>query len=119
MRRRRIVAKLMCLPGICILRPAEENLRQFAIGCFGQTPIEGTECEPEPVDGVVVSMDRCSLKTGLDSACARVQRRCALERGVYNATIVMADKLAEALGVEPSKLLQRGAKLKTRKCKFP
>jgi hypothetical protein len=65
-------------------------------------------------------MDRVLVETGLDSACARagVQRRCALECGVYNATIVMVDKLAEALGVEPSELLQRGAKPKTRKCKF-
>ena len=33
----------------------------------------------------------------------------ALERGVYNATIVMVAKLAKALDVEPSALLQRKA----------
>ena len=41
----------------------------------------------------------------------------ALERGVYNATIVMVAKLAKALGVEPSELLRGGAKPKTRKRK--
>jgi len=39
----------------------------------------------------------------------------ALERGVYNATIVMVAKLAEALGVEPSELLQGGARPRARK----
>jgi transcriptional regulator with XRE-family HTH domain len=43
----------------------------------------------------------------------------ALERGVYNATIVMVAKLAKALDVEPSELLRRGAKPKTRKRKSP
>jgi transcriptional regulator with XRE-family HTH domain len=33
----------------------------------------------------------------------------ALERGVYNATIGMVAKLAKALDVEPSALLQRKA----------
>jgi transcriptional regulator with XRE-family HTH domain len=39
----------------------------------------------------------------------------ALERGVYNATIVMVAKLAKALDVEPSELLQGGARRRTRK----
>jgi len=43
----------------------------------------------------------------------------ALERGVYNATIVMVAKLAKALDVEPSELLRGGAKPKTRKRKSP
>ena len=34
----------------------------------------------------------------------------ALERGVYNATIVMVAKLAKALNVEPSALFQRKAR---------
>jgi transcriptional regulator with XRE-family HTH domain len=41
----------------------------------------------------------------------------ALERGVYNATIVMVAKLANALDVEPSELLRAVAKPKTRKRK--
>jgi transcriptional regulator with XRE-family HTH domain len=39
----------------------------------------------------------------------------ALERGVYSATIVMVDKLATVLGVEPGALLQRPAKGRPRK----
>ena len=39
----------------------------------------------------------------------------ALERGVYSATIVMVDKLATALGVEPGALLQRSAKGRLRR----
>lgn len=39
----------------------------------------------------------------------------ALERGVYSATIVMVDKLATVLGVEPSALLQKPAKGRPRK----
>ena len=39
----------------------------------------------------------------------------ALERGVYNATIVMVAKLAKALDVEPSALLQRKASFRARK----
>jgi transcriptional regulator with XRE-family HTH domain len=39
----------------------------------------------------------------------------ALERGVYSATIVMVDKLATALGVEPGTLLQRPAKGRLRR----
>ena len=37
----------MRLPGICVSRSAEENLRQLSVTCFGQTSIKGTECEPE------------------------------------------------------------------------
>ena len=43
----------------------------------------------------------------------------ALERGVYNATIVMVAKLAKALDVEPSELLRGGAKPQTRKRNSP
>lgn len=43
----------------------------------------------------------------------------ALERGVYNATIVMVAKLAKALDIEPSELLRGGTKPKTRKRKSP
>jgi transcriptional regulator with XRE-family HTH domain len=39
----------------------------------------------------------------------------ALERGVYSATIVMVDKLATVLGVEPGALLQKPAKGRPRK----
>jgi transcriptional regulator with XRE-family HTH domain len=39
----------------------------------------------------------------------------ALERGVYGATIDMVAKLAEALDVDPSSLLQRSAKTRTHK----
>ena len=39
----------------------------------------------------------------------------ALERGAYSATIVMVDKLATALGVDPSRLLQRPSKARARK----
>jgi transcriptional regulator with XRE-family HTH domain len=39
----------------------------------------------------------------------------ALERGVYGATIDMVEKLAAVLGVEPSTLLQRTVKTRTRK----
>ncbi|MEZ5785701.1 MAG: helix-turn-helix transcriptional regulator [Xanthobacteraceae bacterium] len=41
----------------------------------------------------------------------------ALERGVYNATIVMVAKLAKALDVEPSELLRGGTRLTSRKRK--
>jgi len=39
----------------------------------------------------------------------------ALERGVYSATIDMADKLATVLGVEASALLQRSSVARRRK----
>ncbi len=39
----------------------------------------------------------------------------ALERGVYGATIDMVEKLAVVLDVEPSTLLQRSVKTRTRK----
>jgi transcriptional regulator with XRE-family HTH domain len=39
----------------------------------------------------------------------------ALERGVYSATIVMVDKLATVLDVEPGTLLQRPTKGRQRK----
>ncbi|MFZ2080463.1 MAG: helix-turn-helix transcriptional regulator [Xanthobacteraceae bacterium] len=39
----------------------------------------------------------------------------ALERGVYGATIDMVEKLAAVLDVEPSALLQRSVKTRTRK----
>jgi transcriptional regulator with XRE-family HTH domain len=39
----------------------------------------------------------------------------ALERGVYNATIVTVAKLAKALDVEPSELLRAGARPASRK----
>jgi transcriptional regulator with XRE-family HTH domain len=39
----------------------------------------------------------------------------ALERGAYSATIVMVDKLATALEVDPGRLLQRPSKARARK----
>jgi transcriptional regulator with XRE-family HTH domain len=39
----------------------------------------------------------------------------ALERSVYSATIDMVDKLAKALGVDASALLQRPTRLRQRK----
>jgi transcriptional regulator with XRE-family HTH domain len=63
---------------------------------------------------------RCLSQEGLAHE-ANVDRTyvSALERGVYNATIVMVAKLAKALDVEPSELLRGGAKPKTRKRKSP
>ena len=39
----------------------------------------------------------------------------ALERGAYSATIVMVDKLATALEVDPGRLLRRPSKARARK----
>jgi transcriptional regulator with XRE-family HTH domain len=39
----------------------------------------------------------------------------SLERGVYSATITMVAKLAEVFGVEPSSMLERGAKAARKK----
>ena len=43
----------------------------------------------------------------------------ALERSQYSATIVMVDKLARALGVEASALLQRSARSRQRRPQAP
>jgi transcriptional regulator with XRE-family HTH domain len=43
----------------------------------------------------------------------------ALERGVYNATIVMVAKLAKALDVEPKRIASRRGKAKNAQTQIP
>jgi hypothetical protein len=55
----------MRLPGICVSRPAEENLRQLSVTRFGQTSIERTECEPEPLTALWGQRIRRALELAL------------------------------------------------------
>jgi transcriptional regulator with XRE-family HTH domain len=57
-----------------------------------------------------LSQEALAYEAGIDRTYVS-----ALERGVYSATIVMVEKLATALGVEPGALLQRPASGRLRK----